>query len=137
MEHIATPVVIEIDIDIREGDTVGIQETLKKEVVFNRVDFGDFEAIGYRRTCRGATTGTHRHAHVARCLDEVLHNEEVARETHVFDGCKLEIEAFAVFLVDFAPYFLRAFIHKVAQIVVIVLELRWKREVRENRFVVY
>ena len=40
-QYLATTVIIEVGIDIGEGDTVRIQETLEQEGVFDRVDLGD------------------------------------------------------------------------------------------------
>ena len=43
--------VLEIHIDIRHVDTVRIEETLKQQLVFDRVQIGDFEAVSHNRTC--------------------------------------------------------------------------------------
>ena len=40
-QHLAAPVVVEVGIDIRERDTVGVEETLKQQVVLQRVDLRD------------------------------------------------------------------------------------------------
>ncbi len=45
-QHFIPAVIIEIHIDIGEGDTVRIQESFEKEVVFYRVYLSDAKTIG-------------------------------------------------------------------------------------------
>ena len=47
-EHLAAAIVVEIHVDIRQGDTVGVKEALKQQVVLDRVDFGDAQAVSHR-----------------------------------------------------------------------------------------
>ena len=49
-QHLSASVVIEVHINIGQGDTVGVQETLEQQVIFNRVDLCDTETVGHRRT---------------------------------------------------------------------------------------
>ena len=44
-QHLAAAVIVEVGIDIRQRDTVGIQETLKQQIVFQRVDLRDAQAV--------------------------------------------------------------------------------------------
>ena len=41
LQHASSSVVIEVGIDIRQRDTVRIEETLEQQVVFQRVYLGD------------------------------------------------------------------------------------------------
>ena len=41
VEHICTPVIVEVHVDIRHGDTVGVEEALEEEVIADGVDVGD------------------------------------------------------------------------------------------------
>ena len=45
LQYFSTAVIIKIGIYIRQGDAVRIKETLKKKIVFDRIDFGDSQAI--------------------------------------------------------------------------------------------
>ena len=93
-QHTASSVVVEVGIDIGQRDTVGVQETLEQQVVFQRVDLGDAQTVGHHRACGRATAGTYHHAQlVAGRVDEVLHDEEVARETHRLHDVQLEADA--------------------------------------------
>ena len=41
LQHLTSTIVIEVGIDIRQRDTVRIQETFKQQVVLQRVDLRD------------------------------------------------------------------------------------------------
>ena len=50
-DHPVTAFDVEVNVDIRHGDSLRIQEPLEQEAVFQRVQIGDPEAIGYAGTC--------------------------------------------------------------------------------------
>ena len=111
IQHPASPVIIEIDVNIRQRDTVGIQETFKQQVILNRVNLSDTQAVSYRRTCRRATSGSHGHVQLFTSrTDKVLYNQEVARETHRLHDMKLELDALTRFFIqDLAITSMRTF----------------------------
>ena len=49
-QHIRTTLVIEIHVDIRQGDTVRIEEPFEQQIVFERVYVGDAQAVGHHGT---------------------------------------------------------------------------------------
>ena len=101
VQHPATAVVVEIHINIRQRNTVGVQEAFEKQVVFNRVYLCDSQAISHRRTCSRTTSRTYRYIEFfASGLDKILHNEEVPRETHGLHNMEFELDSFARFLVE-------------------------------------
>ena len=54
--------ILEIHVNIRHADTVRIQETLEQQLVLDRVQIGDFQAVSHYGTGSGTTSGTY---HVA------------------------------------------------------------------------
>ena len=99
LEHLTASVVVEVGIDIGERDTVGIEETFEKQVVLDRVDLRDAQAVSHNRAGCRATTRTHHHAQLVLCrVDEVLHDEEVAREAHRLHNVQLELDALVHFV---------------------------------------
>ena len=91
----ASPVIIEIGIDIGQGDTVRVQETLEQQVVLDRVDLRDAKAIGYSRSRRRSTAWSDRNSQFLTCgPDKILHDQEVARETHGLHDVQLEVQSF-------------------------------------------
>ena len=101
VEHAAAAIVIEINVDIGQGDTVGIQETLEQEVVLDGVHLGDTQAIGHGTTGGRTTARTNGNVQfLASGTDVVLHDEEVAWETHRLHNVQLKLDALGRFFVQ-------------------------------------
>ena len=95
-------IIVEVHINIGQRNTVGVQETFEKQVVFNRVYLRDSQAISYSRSCRRTTSRSDRDIEfLAGRPNKVLHNEEVSRETHGFHNMQFELDTFARFLVQY------------------------------------
>ena len=93
LQHPTSTIIVEVGIDIREVHTVRVQETLKQQVVFQRVYLGDTQAISHNRTCSRTTTRTYHHAKFgAGSIDKVGHDKEVAWETHRLHYVKFEVD---------------------------------------------
>ena len=91
----AAALVVEVDVDVRQADPVGVQEPFEQQVVRDGIDVRDADTVGNGRT-RGRTAArADAHAHVARSGGEVRDDEEVARVASVCDGLEFEVEAFA------------------------------------------
>ena len=94
-DAIAT-VLTEIDVEIGHRHTLGIEEALEQELVLQRIEIGDPQAVGDERTRPGPTPGPDRNTIVARPADEVGDDQEVAGEAHLHDRLQLELEALAI-----------------------------------------
>jgi hypothetical protein len=88
-DDLVAPVVGEVDVHIRHGDPLGVQESLEEEPVADGVHVGDGEAVRDERARRGAAPGAHRDPLPAREGDEVPHHQEVAGEPHGGDDTQL------------------------------------------------
>ena len=99
LDHAVAAFIVEVHVDIRHRDSLGIEETLKEEVVLHRVEVGDAEAVGYHASGGAASPGAYRDSVVLGPVDEVLDYEEVVRESHVGYGLELEVDAVAQGLV--------------------------------------
>ena len=92
-QHLATSIIIKVGIDIRQRDTVRVQETLKQQVVLQGVYLRDTQTIGDHRPGCGATTWSHHHPQLVTCrVDEVLHDKKVTRETHRLHDMQLKTD---------------------------------------------
>ena len=87
LEHLSTSVVIEVRVDIRQRDTVGIEESLKQQIVLHGVELGDAQAIGHYRTGRRTTSRTNPYA-------------QLLAETHRLHDVKFKAYAVIHFLVQ-------------------------------------
>ena len=94
MKNLTSAIIVEVGINIRQGDTVRIKETFEKEVVFQRVYLSDTETISHNATGSGATSRTYPHTKlITRGIDKVRHDKEVARETHRLPDMQLETDS--------------------------------------------
>ena len=50
LDDLVASVIVEINIDIRHRNTLRIEETLKEQVILDRVQIGDFQAVSHHRT---------------------------------------------------------------------------------------
>ncbi len=70
----------------------GIQEALEKQVVLERIDVGDAQAVGHQAADHGAAPRPDRDVVVARILDQIPDDQEIAGEFHLLDHLDLEGE---------------------------------------------
>jgi hypothetical protein len=84
----------EIDVDVRHGDSLRVEEALEQKVVLQRVHIGDPERVGHDRPGCGTAPRTDRDSIVLRELHEVPDDEEVRREPHLLYDAQLHFQAF-------------------------------------------
>ena len=137
VEYVRTPVIVEVHVDIRHGDTVGVEEALEEEVIADGVDVGDAEAVGYGRSCGRSTPRAHEDAHITGGSDEVLHDEEVPREAHAGDDAQLKVDTLTHLLGDtlFAVLTSGTLVGQMTEVFVGIGELLGDGEVWHERIV--
>ena len=95
LQYLATAFVVEVGVDIRQRDAVGVKETFEEEVILQRVNLGDAQTVGHHAAGCGTTPRTHPHAELLTCrVDKILNDEEVAGKAHRLHD--MELEAYAV-----------------------------------------
>ena len=99
-QNIVAAVVGEVHIDIGHGDALRIEESLKEEVIRDRVHVGDPGQIGDEAAGGASSAGSHYHAFALCPVDEVLHDQEVGRESGFFDNPEFVFHARAVLVGD-------------------------------------
>ena len=92
VDHLAAPVLAEIDIEVRHRHAIRIEEALEQQVVAQRVEVGDGQRIGHQRAGARAAPRTNRNVLRLGPLDEVGDDQEVARILHLDDDAELEFE---------------------------------------------
>ena len=81
----------EVDVDVRHRHALGVQEALEQQVVAERVDVGDLEAVGDDAAGGAAAARADGDAVVLRVLHEVPDDQEVGVEAHVVDDAELHL----------------------------------------------
>ena len=85
----------EVHVDVGHRHALGVEEPLEHQVVAQRVDIGDPQAVGDDRAGRRAAAGTDRDPRVLGVLDEVPDDQEVGVEAHPVDHAQLVVGALA------------------------------------------
>src|SRR5690606_676064 len=119
LQNPTTTFIVKVNIDIGHRNPVRIQEPLKKEVIFNRVNIRNPKTIGYRRTRCRTTTRPHRNPHLSRRSYKVLHNQKVSRITRLLNRLQFKIQTLPNGVCDFRISLLCPFIRKISQILVL------------------
>ena len=85
----------EVDVDVRHRLARRVEETLEEQLVGERVEVRDVEAVGDDRARRGAAPRADGDAVVLGVPDEVPDDQEVGVEAHLRDHRELELEPLA------------------------------------------
>ena len=76
----------EVNVNIRHGNSFRIQESLKEQIITDRIKLCDSQSVG-NKTSRGRTSSRSYHnIMVAGIFNEVPHNKEIIHVSHIFDG---------------------------------------------------
>ena len=82
----------EVDVDVRHRLAARVEEALEEQVVPDRVDVGDLEAVGDERAGGRAAARADADPVPLREADEVPDDQEVVGEAHLADRLQLERE---------------------------------------------
>ena len=88
----------EIDVEVGHRNTFRIEEALEQQPELQRIEIGDRQRIGDERTRARSAARPDRNAVGFRPLDEVGHDEEVARKLHLRDDVDFVDEPLFVIL---------------------------------------
>ena len=77
VDHFPAPPLAEVDVDVRQRDSFRVQEALEDEVVRDRIDVRDAQAVRDEASRSGATARADRNPLLARVADEVPDDQEV------------------------------------------------------------
>src|SRR5213592_3231374 len=94
VHDLGAPVHAEIHVDVGRRDSFRVEKALEEEVILERVDIGDPQAVSHQAADHRAPSGPDGNAIVASILDEVPDNEEVAGELRLLDHFNLGCEPF-------------------------------------------
>ena len=83
----------EVDVDVRHRHALGVEEALEQQVVAQRIDVGDLQAVGDEAAGGAAAARADGDPVVLRVLHEVPDDQEVGVEAHVVDDAELHLHA--------------------------------------------
>ena len=95
VDHLPAALVVEVHVDIRHGNALGIEEALKEQVVLDGVDGGDAQTVGDDGARAAAAPRPHAHAMGARVVDKIPDDEEVIHVAHAGNDAQFVFHALA------------------------------------------
>ena len=117
LDNAVAAFIVKVYVDIRHGYTLRVEESLEQEVVPDRVQIGDTQAVSHGASCSASTARAYGNTVVLGPVDEVLHNKEVVREAHSAYGLELEVQTLCLLFVKlFSVAYVRAVIGQFAHI---------------------
>jgi hypothetical protein len=101
-DHLAAAVLTEVDVEVRHRHAFRIEKALEQQAEPDGIEVGNGQRIGDQRSGARTAARTDRNALSLSPLDEVRHDQEVARIVHAGDDIELEGKTFAVILLGHA-----------------------------------
>ena len=93
LDHLAAVAGVEVHVDVGHLLAARVEEPLEQQVVLDRVDVDDAQAVRDARTGRAPPPGTDADAARLRVAHEVPDDEEVRGEPHRLDDVELVLDA--------------------------------------------
>src|SRR5690554_1258244 len=114
--HLLASVIIKIDVNIRHGNTLWIEESFKKQVVFKWINICDSGTKGDNGASCGTTSGTYIYFHVTGSSNKILNDQKITGKTHFLDDAEFILDPFLHGSLNFCISAFSAFKSEVAQI---------------------
>ena len=87
-----------IHIEIWHGHPLGVEESLKQQVIFQRVKVCNTKSIGHKRAPARTTAWPHRYVVGLSPSDKLHHDQKIAGKAHLVDDVQLEIQPILIAL---------------------------------------
>ncbi len=118
-DHLIPVTGVEVHVDVRHRDPGRVEESFEEQVVLDRIEIGDPEAVRHGTTRRRAAARTDPDPDVPGVADHVPGDQEVRGEPHALDRVQLELDPIDRGLRDRGPpALLRALHRQVVEVVV-------------------
>ena len=114
-DHLVATVVGEVEVDVRWGDALGVEEALEDEPVLRRFDVGDVEAVEHDRGRRGAAHA-HRDVSLAGEASDVVDDQHVLAEPGLFNHPEFVAQPFPLRLGRVGVATVESLVAEIAQV---------------------
>ena len=94
IDYLLPPLEAEVHVDIRHGHALRIEEPLEQQVIFDRINIRDFQAVGDDAARRRPSSGTHSYVIFSAIIDIIPHNQEIVHESHIPDNAEFIFHPF-------------------------------------------
>ena len=98
IDHFLAPFKAKVHVNIRHRYTLRIQKTLKKKIIFDRIQPGDPQRIGYQASGCRTPSRPHHNIMIPGIFNKIPYDQEIIHIAHVSDGIQFVLQAGAQFL---------------------------------------
>ena len=105
VDDLLPPFIAEVDIKIRHADALRIEEALKQQIVFQRVNVGDVETVGGEAARSAAASGADHDAVHLGIVNKIPNDEEVVYKPHLLNDAELVFQSRARLVVCLWQFF--------------------------------
>ena len=96
--HFVAASILDINVDIRHGNTIWIEETLKQQTILQRIKVGNIQCVGDNRSGGATPARAKNNSFRFTPVNKVLNNQEVTLITHIAHHAQLHLGALANFV---------------------------------------
>ena len=90
--HFTAPLITEIHVKVRHGHALRVQKAFEKQLIADRVNIRDADAVGRKASGAGAAARPHWDAPLPRIIDKIVHDEIIVHIPHAVDNAYLIIQ---------------------------------------------
>ena len=98
LDDLVAPLLTEVDVEVRHGDALGIEEALEDQPEADRIEIGDGQRVGDQRPGARAAAGADRNSLRLGPLDEIGDDQKVTGVFHADDDAELVLQPLLIFV---------------------------------------
>ena len=88
LDNLLSPLITEVNINIGHGYTLRIQETLKQQIITDRVNVRNVQTVRYD-TSRSTSSRSYRYVMTFRPVDKIPYDQEIINISHLLNNSQL------------------------------------------------
>ena len=94
-KHLLSLIGSKINVYIGHGDSVGIKESFKYQIILNGIDLRYLKAVRNKASRSASSSRSYAYIMGFGIIDEIPHDEKIGRKAHVTDDTQLVIQLFS------------------------------------------
>ena len=117
----------EVHVNIRHGDAVRVQKALKEQIITNRIQCGNIQAVRHDTSCCGASPRSHHNVMLLGVMNEIPYNQEIIHKSHGLNGIQLIADTLFKLLICLWISFIKTVPDKLLKIPPRIVPFRYRK----------
>ena len=92
VNYLLAPLITKVNINIRHGHALRVQETLKEKIITHRINIGDSQCVAYNASGGGTPPRPHDNVLGTGIVDKIPHYQEIIHVSHGADNIQLIVQ---------------------------------------------